>query len=344
MPHLSVIIPTYNNRAALARTLPPLLAQDFPADQFEIIVLDDGSTDGTREMVTSLTAPVPVHYHWQPNRGRSAARNAGARLARGRILLFLDSDILAGPELLGRHYRYYERHDGPIGVQGRTLIHPDSKTTLFMRTRELTPDLTQRRRHDLSPYQLVTRNLSMRTEDLWAAGGFDETFVGYGWEDIDLGLRLRARGVRFFYDPETVGYDCDARTLDQTLVKARQAGESVFYFWQKHGRGLGMGLFLEVHPALLPLKWLIYRAGPYGRLARRALRWAEQTENPWVASECYAYLFWEAYYDGAFEARRRAHVAEPRIPAADPSGNDQHPSPSLPPQHPPLPETAHAEP
>ncbi len=304
-PLLSVVIPTWNNREALRHALEAIVNQDLPADRYEIVILDDGSTDGTGEMVSAAPAAVEVRYHRQENRGRAAARNAGSRLARGRLLFYLDSDIIARPDLLSRHVRHYERHDGPIGVQGRTLVHPDSKITPFMRTKELVPDLTLRRRRDLSPYHIITRNLSIRAEDLWAVGGFDESFPGYGWEDIELGLRLHARGVRFFYDRDALGYHYEVETLERTREKLREAGEGAVYFWTKHHRRAGLGLFLEIHPALLPLKWLVYRTALIGGTVRRVLPWAERAERLWICSECYNYLLWEAYYDGVFGALRR---------------------------------------
>lgn len=309
MNEISVVIPTYNSRDVLQRTLRSVFAQDLPKDHYEIIVLDDGSGDGTGEMVEQLDAPVRLTYHWQQNRGRAAARNAGSRIAQGRILFYLDSDVLASPNLLSRHFRYHETQNGAIGVQGRTLIHPDSKVTPFMKAKELVPDLTRRRRTGLSPYHVITRNLSIRAEDLWAVGGFDENFPGYGWEDIELGLRLRAHGVRFLYDPEAIGYHDDVETLERTREKLREAGQGAVYFWRKHQRRAGLGFFLEIHPAMLPLKWLVYRTGVVGSVVRRVLPWAERRENLWACSECYNYLIWEAYYEGVFGALNRENGA-----------------------------------
>lgn len=304
---LSVIIPTYNNRAILERSLRALAEQDYPSGRFEIVILDDGSEDGTESMVRSLSTPVTIRYHWQPNQGRAAARNAGSRLAGAPVLLYLDSDIIARPDLLSRHYSYHAAASGgPIGVQGRTVVHPASKVTPFMKTKELLPDLTIRRRSNLSPYHVITRNLSIRAEDLWAVGGFDESFPGYGWEDIELGLRLHAHGVRFFYDPQAVGYHSDVETLGQSREKLRQAGEGAVYFWTKHRRRTGLGFFLEIHPAMLPLKWLVYRTGVVRRAVERVLPWAERRNRIWLCSECYNYLLWEAYYEGVFTALRAA--------------------------------------
>ncbi len=288
----------------LRRTLLALFAQDFVPDRFEIVVLDDGSTDGTSEMVRSLRGPVLLTYHWQENRGRAGARNAGSRLASGKVLLYLDSDILASRDLVSRHAAYYQDLSSPVGVQGRTVIHPESKGTPFMKTKELIPDLTRRRRTNLSPYHIITRNLSIRAKDFWAIGGFDERFPGYGWEDIELGLRLHAHGVRFHYEPNAIGYHYDVETLPRTREKLRQAGEGAVYFWNKHDRRSGLGFFLEIHPGVLWLKWLVYRTGVAGALIRRILPWAERDKRLWICSECYNYLLWEAYYEGVFAALR----------------------------------------
>ena len=99
---ISIIIMTLNNRDVLRRAIEVLFAQAFPHDQYEIIVVAAYSTDGTAEMVQALDGPVPVRLVMQPGRGRAAARNLGARAARGRILLYLDSDIWSDPGVIGR--------------------------------------------------------------------------------------------------------------------------------------------------------------------------------------------------------------------------------------------------
>jgi len=300
---ISVIVPTYNSRDVLARTLQAVLAQDFPADRYEVIVLDDGSTDGSEELVRRLENPARLTYHWRENQGRSAARNAGARLARSPVLLFLDADVRPSAGFLAGHVRHHLVHQR-TGVQGRTLQDPESLTTTFMRATSLLPDLTIRRRQALSPVHVITRNFSVTAEAFWEVGGFDEAFVGYGWEDIELALRLRHAGVRLEYEPEALAYHHHVQRLEDLLPKLRQAGEGAVYFWQKHGRSSWLGLFLEIHPLLLPLKWLVYRT-PLITPAVEGLRpWAERRAILPLCSECYNHLLWRAYYDGAFAALR----------------------------------------
>ena len=305
---ISVIIPTHNSRELLVPTLQALFAQELRADRYEIIVLDDGSTDRSGEAVRDLASPVRLTYEWRENQGRGAARNAGARLARGPVLLFLDADVRPEAGFLAGHLRHHLAHRR-TGGQGRTLQAPESLTTTFMRATNLLPDLTVRRRQGLSPLHVVTRNFSVAAEAFWDAGGFDEAFVGYGWEDIELALRLRQAGVELEYEPEALAYHHHSQRLEDLLPKLRQAGEGAVYFWQKHGRARWLGLFLEIHPLLLPLKWLVYRTTLITPAIEAIRPWAERRAILPVCSECYNHLLWRAYYDGAFaalDASRRA--------------------------------------
>ena len=300
---ISVIIPTYNARDILARTLEAVLAQDFPADRYEVIVLDDGSADGSEDLVRRLESPVRLTYQWRANLGRGAARNAGARLARSPVLLFLDADVRPSAGLLAAHARHHLGHRW-TGVQGRTLQDPESLTSTFMRASNLLPDFTIRRRVALSPLHVITRNFSVTAEAFWEVGGFDEAFVGYGWEDIELALRLQQAGVGLQYEPEALGYHHHVQRLEDLLPKLRQAGEGAVYFWQKHGRSRWLGFFLEIHPLLLPLKWLVYRTRMVTPAIEALRAWAERRAILPLCSECYNHLLWRAYYDGAFPALR----------------------------------------
>ncbi len=309
-PDLSVIVPTYNGGWVLQRTIEALRAQDAPPGRFEIIVVDDGSTDGSVDDLNAMTRPSFIRLIRQANRGRAAARNHGAFEARGRVVLFVDADIWAAPQLVSAHLAHHtEGHT--LGVQGSSIPHPDSLKTVFMRATNLLPDLTVRRRDKLSPMHVVTRNFSVTAEAFRDVGGFDERFVGYGWEDIELGVRLRDAGVSLIYEPAAFTYHHHVQTLEGLLPKLRQLGEGAVYFWRKHGKSTQLGVFLEIHPALLPLKWLVYRSGLFTRLIEAIRPWAERRALLPVCSECYNHLLWRAYYNGVFAALRRPGGAPP---------------------------------
>jgi glycosyltransferase involved in cell wall biosynthesis len=311
---ISVIIPTYNNREVLRETIRVLREQTLASELYEIVVVDDGSTDGTAGMLAELQGQpgAPIRCVTQANRGRSAARNLGVRTAQGRIVVFLDSDLWATPTLLAEHHRHYPPGVTRRGVQGRTVTHPESRVTPFMKVKELTPDLTIRRRRDLSPFHVTTRNCSMLRQDVLDAGGFDETFSGYGWEDIELAIRMHGRGVQFEYEPAALGYHHHVEDLMGVREKLRQAGVGAVYFWRKYRRSARIGIFLEIAPFMLPLKWLVYRTPLVAPLIWWIVPRAEARGRLLILNECYSFLLWEAYYEGVFRALKLPDTAENR--------------------------------
>lgn len=310
---ISVIIPTYNNRPVLERALDALRRQTIPPDQYEIVIVDDGSTDGTAELIGRFRGSAQIQYLAQDHRGRAAARNAGARAARGRILVFLDSDFWAVPELLAEHHKHYPPGVCGVGIQGASRTHPDALATRFMRARELILEVPPGPPGRISLFRISTRNLSLVKSDFLAADGFDEAFGGYGWEDIELAWRLRARGVRFSYEPRATGDHYQVQDLEGLRKKMREGGRSAVYFWEKHRRSMWLGIRLEIAPALLPWKWLVYRTALLTAPVRWLLPIAETRGWRHVLSECTNHLVWEAYYAGVFEA-----LSDPtrRLPAA----------------------------
>jgi GT2 family glycosyltransferase len=302
-PVLSIVIPTFNGGPVLRRTVENLLGQEAPADGFEIIIVDDGSTDGSTDGLPRMDTPVRLRVLRQGNEGRAAARNRGAAAAEGRALLFLDADIWAAPGLVAAHLAHHA-HRRDIGVQGTWREHPDTLTTMFMRARNVIPDLTVRRREGMSPYHVVTRNFSIDANAFRRAGGFDEGFRGYGWEDIELAFRLVRAAVALRYEPAAMGWHYHVQTLEALRDKLREAGEGAVYFWRKHGRDRQLGLFLEILPVLLPLKWLVYRSGVITALVRPLLPGCERLGLTLLCGELYNHLLWQAYYQGVFAALR----------------------------------------
>ncbi|WP_320065459.1 glycosyltransferase [Micromonospora sp. RTGN7] len=223
-PLISVIIPTYNRSRLLHDTLTALADQRISADAFEVIVADDGSTDETRQTVEAFRDRLRLRYHFQEDLGfrAAAARNAGARLAVGPILAFVDSGILPGPDFVAGHLAAHREPGAARVVLGYTYgFRPDDPTPgLAEILRTHTPEETVRdygavaafqdSRHSLFvenrfslsrtmlPWQLFwTCNVSVAASDFWAVGGFDEDFRSWGSEDTELGLRLFRQGLSF---------------------------------------------------------------------------------------------------------------------------------------------------
>lgn len=126
-PRFSVVIPTYRRRDRVVRNVQALAEQDF--SDFEAIVVDDGSDDGSAEALRALEVPFPLAVLEQENQGAAGARNVGARAARGEILLFLDDDMEAASSLLAEHERSHR--EGADLVVGDMPLHPDSPAGLL---------------------------------------------------------------------------------------------------------------------------------------------------------------------------------------------------------------------
>jgi GT2 family glycosyltransferase len=235
MLDISVVIPTYNRLDTLAHVIPTLLAQDLPRESFELLICDSNSTDGTAEYLAGVSAEHPNVRHLPgAYGGRAAARNAGIRAAASPIVLFNDSDILASPDLLSTHLaRHRER--AKIAVVGWEVQVKDLDDYAFKRDhpRERGHLHPESRKH-LPWLYFLTGNASVPREDLLAVGCFDESFTGYGHEDLELGYRLEREGLEIVYAPEAVNYHCQDIPHDDQKEKMKLAGRSTVRFYRKH--------------------------------------------------------------------------------------------------------------
>jgi len=191
---LSIIIPTYNRSRLLSLCLAALAQQTEPADHFEVIVVVDGSTDDTREMLSRLETPHRLRVCAQANRGPGAARNAGLAKAAGDYCLFLDDDIVAGPELVRAHLRLQRERPGVVGL-GPVATTPIKTAHGFVRycAQGWTRHYLQNNRPTF--LDCWGANVCAPRKALEAVGGFAND-LRYG-EDIELGYRLEGLGLSF---------------------------------------------------------------------------------------------------------------------------------------------------
>jgi GT2 family glycosyltransferase len=207
-PRISVVVPTYNRCAAVRRLLRAFEHQTLPVTDFEVIVIMDGSEDGTRESLASLTAPFRLHTHWQPNAGRAAACNAGIRRAAGDIVLLLDDDMEPAPGLLDAHVRAHAAGEA-LGVLGAVPIpvHEASPPVVKFVAAKFNTHLDRLSGGaEIRFRSFYSGNFSIGRDLITDVGLFDEAFRIYGNEDTELSLRLLRAGVRLLYDPEALAY------------------------------------------------------------------------------------------------------------------------------------------
>jgi len=210
MTTLSIVIPSYNRRESLARLVSTLLEQDHADHKVEIVVVLDGSIDGSAETLAEVVVPpgMTLLIRQQPNRGPSAARNAGIADASGEIVLFLDDDMVPLPRFVKSHLEAYRdvQIDGVIG-QIKSVSAPCVPPTVATLMENLFDDQHHRLSEEgaaVTAMDVFTGNLSVKRSRLLEVGGFDESLTGLAAEDTDLGHRLLAAGARFVYVPDAV--------------------------------------------------------------------------------------------------------------------------------------------
>ncbi|MGI9155920.1 MAG: glycosyltransferase [Marmoricola sp.] len=233
----SVVVPTYQRRDLVTRVVEALSEQSEPP--LEVLVVVDGSTDGSAAALRALTTPFPLHVLEQANAGASRARNRGAAEAKGNLLLFLDDDMLAAPDLLQRLGMAHA--GGASAVLGHIPVAADATTSFLARG---LADWADRRRlrlletgGTLTAGDLLTGQLSVRREVFESLGGFDEQFTkdgAFGGEDTDFGRRLFDAGHRVVFAPDAIAHQWYTVTPDAYLRQWHQAGAADVRYLRKH--------------------------------------------------------------------------------------------------------------
>ena len=226
-PDVSVIIPTFNRRAILLHCIEALVQQERSEISFEIVIVDDGSTDGTSEAVAAVarTTATRIVCERQSNAGANAARNRAMRLAQGRILLFLNDDSIASAGLIAEHLRSHERHpEVHSAILGALRISPELAPSVFNALHhdarfDAMPPETQ-----LDWRSFYTYNVSIKREFVGEAC-FDTRLRWH--EDIEFGRRLSERGLAVFFVPSAAAYHFHALSESDFFNMADREGRAL---------------------------------------------------------------------------------------------------------------------
>ena len=243
--HISVIIPTYNRGNAITDLLRGLEQQDIDSSEFRVIVVDDGSERPVSDIVNpeEYSFDIEIHRH-DDNRARAATCNTGIKAASGEIVVILDDDVSIPTNLLRLHSEF---HRNPENVDSAAIgalewgTGPEVTPGMyFLENSEKCFHLYPRILHDNLPY-LNTGNFSIRRSFLLENGLFDEDFREYGHEEIELGERLRAKGLKMlFLSGANVRHH---KILDLNAIIKRQftLGKMLALYYQKNSNG-SMGI------------------------------------------------------------------------------------------------------
>ncbi len=222
----SIIIPTFNRRDILNVLMAYLVKQTVPLREWELVIVDDGSTDDTLPMLQGWQTRYPdlrLLYHWQQNQGPGKARNEGIRLAGAEIVCVLDSDAMPAPDWLEEILKGY---DNPLlaGVGGRIHTHQSrgiiNEYNLYKKFNEVPggfggSEITF----------LMTGSMSHRRDVLLAVGGFNQNYPHFG-DDNELGERVRLLGYHYAYNPKSEA-DHHHRDTFESLLRR--------FYWLGHG-------------------------------------------------------------------------------------------------------------
>jgi GT2 family glycosyltransferase len=228
LERMTIAIASYQRRDAVLRLLQVLddqvSAEPGLGEDLEVVVVLDGSDDGSQEAIEARTWRTAVRVHWQPNRGLAATRNVGLAAAGGGLVWFLDDDLIPSDGCLGRHRRAHAGSEPHINV-GPCKIPPGSGASpallewwdKFFLELEGGGGIT---RFDL----FTTANASGPAHLFTDVGGFDESFVAYGLEDYELAVRLLGAGTPLRFDARAVAWHPDVPTFAVFVGRQRSIG------------------------------------------------------------------------------------------------------------------------
>lgn len=307
----SVVIPTYNRKPILEKCLKALEHQVFDANLiagYEVVVVDDGSTDRTVEWLQAAQYP-HVHLFEQNHMGPAAARNLGVEKATGDTIIFIDSDLVVTEQFLQAHATALREGERTLGSDRlftygwviNTANFDDPTSEPFKVT-------------DYSRAYFATGNVAIARHWLDEAGLFDTQFQLYGWEDLELGVRLKQLGLKLIKCPDAVGYHWhppfSLAEVPQLIDKEIQRGRMGVLFYKKHPT-LDVRLMIQM-TWLHRILWGILSLG--GLLNERSmaplLQWLIDRGKPQLALEI-ARIFLNWYnVQGVYAAYREMKAAK----------------------------------
>ena len=189
---ISVIVPAYNAQKTISQTIRSLVEQDY-SEKYEIIVIDDGSTDQTADLIRSFPNVIYVH---QPNAGPATARNHGARLAKGRYLAFTDSDCVPHKDWLSQLLQGFMKDDIAVVMGSYGIVNKENFLAYC-----IYKEIVFRHDHLLPDFPIVfgSYNFCIKKEVFDQVGGFSTSYRHASGEDNDLSYKIIHANWRIYF-------------------------------------------------------------------------------------------------------------------------------------------------
>ncbi len=224
----SIVISTYNQVKTLRPALESLRRQIKTPKIYEIIIADDCSDDGTEEFVKKLRYPIFLKYTRSDGiQGRAKNRNRGFQKAVGEWIIFLDGDMVPGPELVDAYLKSWETYPDAV-VIGSWALPEGWKESRWQRYLSSRGRLVMVHGDKVPGKYFTSGNFAIKKAILDRLCGFDTSFKGWGGEDTDFGLRLDHESIPIYYIPQARSYHHHKKTLPETLVEYEKFGQSGF--------------------------------------------------------------------------------------------------------------------
>lgn len=227
-PFMSVVVATYKRSGVLKMTLQHLAAQTLSADQFEVIVVDDGSPDDTADVVQGLIGKMPyrLSYLRHENRGPGASENRGIRAAEGEWIVLLADDIHPTPAMLQTYVDFHRLRPEPhYAALGQVLQSPELPESAFQKHWDPFKYFELAGQSELPYWKFWACNISVKRSFLVEHGMFRE-LKGAAHEDVELGYRLCRAGMKILYCPEALAYHYHVETLEAAVKRAYERGRN----------------------------------------------------------------------------------------------------------------------
>lgn len=220
---ISVIIPTYNRLFSLKDTIRSLEAQSLDVGEFEVIVVDDGSNDGTYEWLSEYRGRLDLKCIRHPtNRGTATTRNDGIRTAKGGIIVFLDDDMMADRDLLSVYFNAHQVEDGVF--IGNVMYKKNTRERALLRY--LSTRGVHKGKRDFTCF--ITQNASVKRKDAIDAGLFNDSIPSFfQGEDIEFAYKLSLLNKRFIYIKKAVAFHSHTVNLQKVLLDAERFGKDL---------------------------------------------------------------------------------------------------------------------
>lgn len=253
---ISVIMPTYNKVDRLSLSLKSMSEQTIAKDDFEVVLVDDGSIVNIQEVYQRYTSDINIKYIRLEHLGRAIARNVAIDNANGELIVFTDDDAICEPDFLQFHWKHYKNYGTSVLLGKRKKVYWGERTIQNLvaqrstnciqfihdsKIREDTYEAVTRRIFcgqekclcDIVWICSITANMSLTKESLLDVGKFEIIYQGWGLEDIDLGYRLKQKGIDFYYNPNVLNYHMEHSRDRKQMLEDIKRNMKTFYYRYK---------------------------------------------------------------------------------------------------------------